>query len=98
MIFLKKIKEKSVVVFDGIDSTANVLSLINPVFAGLTIITFVVKQIINYANSNDIVKRMNKIEKQLNNKKIHMEEFREKIINLSEHNMYIARNNLKIYY
>lgn len=95
MIFLEKIKEKSVVIFDGIDSTANVLSLINPVFAGLTIITFVVKQIINYVNSDDIVKRMNKIEKQLNDKKIDMEEFREKIINLSEHNMYVARNNLR---
>lgn len=94
VIFLAKLKDKSIAVFDGIDSTANVLSLIHPVFAGLTIITFVIKQIINYASADDIVKRINKIERQLNDKKIDMEEFKEKITNLTEHNMYVARNNL----
>ena len=45
-------------------------------------------------NDNGIVKRINKIEKQLNNKKINIEEFKEKITNLTEHNMYVVRNNL----
>lgn len=82
------------VTLEGIDSTANVLSLIHPAFAGLTIITFVIKQIINYTNADDIVKRIKKIEKQLENKKIGIEEFRSKIIKLSEHNTYVVRNNL----
>lgn len=91
---MEKINNKSVAILDGIDSTTNVLSLIHPAFAGLTIITFVIKQIINYVSADDLVKRINKIEKQLNNKKIDMEEFREKITNLTEHSMYVARNNL----
>lgn len=44
--------------------------------------------------AGDIVKRINKIEQQLNNKKINIEEFKEKITNLTEHNMYVVRNNL----
>lgn len=91
---MEKRNNKSVAILDGIDSTTNVLSLIHPAFAGLTIITFVIKQIINYVSDDDLVKRINKIEKQLNNKKIDMEEFREKITNLTEHSMYVARNNL----
>ena len=94
MIFLTKRNDNGVAVIDGIDSTANVLSLIHPAFAGLTIITFVIKQIINYVCTDDIVKRINKIEQQLNNKKINIEEFKEKITNLTEHNMYVVRNNL----
>ena len=94
VIFLTKRNDNGVAVIDGIDSTANVLSLIHPAFAGLTIITFVIKQILNYVCTDDIVKRINKIEKQLNNKKINIEEFKEKITNLTEHNMYVVRNNL----
>ena len=94
VIFLTKRNDNGVAVIDGIDSTANVLSLIHPAFAGLTIITFVIKQIINYVCTDDIVKRINKIEQQLNNKKINIEEFKEKITNLTEHNMYVVRNNL----
>lgn len=86
---------EKVTILDGIDSATNVLSLIHPAFAGITIITFVIKQIINYVSGDDLVKRINKIEKQLNNKKIDMEEFRKKITNLTEHNMYVARNNLR---
>ena len=89
-----KKNEMATKVLDGIDSTANVLSLIHPTLSGLTIITYVVKQIINYASSDDIVKRIHKIEKQLNNKKIDMEEFKSKILELSDHNVYVARNNL----
>lgn len=88
VIFLTKRNDNGVAVIDGID-----LSLIHPAFAGLTIITFVIKQIINYVCTDDIVKRINKIEKQLNNKKINIEEFKEKITNLTEHNMYVVRNN-----
>lgn len=91
---MEKRNNKSATILDGIDSTTNVLSLIHPAFAGLTIITFVIKQVINYVSADDLVKRINKIEKQLNNKKIDMEEFREKITNLTEHSMYVARNNL----
>lgn len=67
---MEKRNNKSAAILDGIDSTTNVLSLIHPAFAGLTIITFVIKQIINYVSADDLVKRINKIEKQLNNKKI----------------------------
>ena len=87
VIFLTKRNDNGVAVIDGIDSTANVLSLIHPAFAGLTIITFVIKQIINYVCTDDIVKRINKIEKQLNNKKINIEEFKEKITNVRKTTM-----------
>lgn len=85
---------KTDVVLDGIDSTANLLSYINPVLAGLTIITFVVRQIIGYASPNDIKKRMKKIEKKLQKKKITVDEFKTKVLKMSEHSTYVARNNL----
>ena len=89
-----KNKKTTNIILDGIDSTSNVLSLINPIFAGITIVTFAIKQIINYTSSDDIIKRMKKIEKQLQKKKITIEEFKFKILQLSEHDTYITRNNL----
>ena len=85
---------KTDAVLDGIDSTTNLLSYINPVLAGLTIITFVVRQIIGYASPNDIKKRMKKIEKKLQKKKITVDEFKTKVLKMSEHSTYVARNNL----
>ncbi len=82
-------------VLDGIDSLANVLTAINPILAGITIITFVIKQIINYADSDAVIKRIKKLDKQLSNKKIDMEDFKNKILKLSEHEAYIVKNNLK---
>lgn len=82
-------------VLDGIDSLANVLTAINPNLAGITIITFVIKQIINYADSDDVIKRIKKLDKQLSNKEIDMEDFKNKILKLSEHEKYIVKNNLK---
>lgn len=89
-----KNKKTTNIILDGIDSTSNVLSLIHPIFAGITIVTFAIKQIINYTSSDDIIKRMKKIEKQLQKKKITIEEFKFKILQLSEHDTYITRNNL----
>lgn len=94
MIFLGKNKMANTVL-DGIDSLANVLTAINPILAGITIITFVIKQIINYADSDAVIKRIKKLDKQLSNKKIDMEDFKNKILKLSEHEAYIVKNNLK---
>ena len=70
MIFLTKRNDNGVAVIDGIDSTANVLSLIHPAFAGLTIITFVIKQIINYIFLSNIILKKYKREK-INYNNIH---------------------------
>ncbi len=81
-------------IFDGADSLISILSGINPVLAGITIIIFAIRQVINYTSSDDIIRRFKKLDEQLNSKKIDMEVFKTKLSKLSEHNIYIAKNNL----
>ena len=87
-------KDIADIVLDGVDSTANILSNIHPALAGITIITFAIRQIISFVSPADILKRIKRIEKQLEKKKITIEEFQSKIQGISEHDTYVVRNNL----
>ncbi len=88
-------KEKNIlVVTDGIDAVSNILSCVNPVFSVIPLITFGIARIIGYVSDQNIIKRINKLEEQLKGKKISLEDFKNKINQLTEHNEYIVRNNL----
>lgn len=92
---MKKEKEKNIlVVTDGIDAVSNILSCVNPVFSVIPLITFGIARIIGYVSDQNIIKRINKLEEQLKGKKISLEDFKNKINQLTEHNEYIVRNNL----
>lgn len=73
---------------------SGILAEVNPVFLGIPIITFVINRATGFVSERNIVNRIKKIEKKLVDKKINMEEFKEKVFQLSEHNEYIVRNNL----
>ena len=49
---------------------------------------------IEYESEDNIINRMKKLERKLGEKKISTEEFREKVVNLTEHDEYVVRNNL----
>ncbi len=92
---MKKEKENNIlVVTDGIDAVSNILSYVNPVFSVIPLITFGITRIIGYVSEQNIIKRINKLEEQLKGKKISLEDFKNKINQLTEHNEYIVRNNL----
>lgn len=92
---MKKEKENNIlVVTDGIDAVSNILSYVNPVFSVIPLITFGITRIIGYVSEQNIIKRINKLEEQLKSKKISLEDFKNKINQLTEHNEYIVRNNL----
>lgn len=92
---MKKEKENNIlVVTDGIDAVSNILSCVNPVFSVIPLITFGIARIIGYVSEQNIIKRINKLEEQLKGKKISLEDFKNKINQLTEHNEYIVKNNL----
>lgn len=86
--------EKIDLALSGVDAASGFLSLVNPGLAAITIITFVIRQIISFVSPDDITARMEKIEKKLITKKITIDEFKDKASKITEHNSYIARNNL----
>lgn len=89
-----KTNNKTNLALDGVDAVSGLLSLLHPGLATITIITFVIRQITAFASPDDIVARMKKIESKLAKKKITIEDFKTKASNMTEHNSYIARNNL----
>lgn len=89
-----KTNNKTNLALDGIDAASGLLSLLHPGLTAITVITFVIRQIIAFASPDDIVARMKKIESKLAKKKITIEDFKTKALNMTEHNSYIARNNL----
>ena len=92
---MKKDTEKKINAIAEVgELTASFLALINPAFLAVPVITFAVNRVVGHLSEENIVKRINRFEQQLHNKKISIEEFREKVINLTEHNEYVVRNNL----
>lgn len=89
-----KTNNKTNLALDGVDAASGLLSPLHPGLATITIITFVIRQITAFASPDDIVARMKKIESKLAKKKITIEDFKTKASNMTEHNSYIARNNL----
>lgn len=81
-------------VADGIDAVSGVLSIINPVFSAIPLITYGIRRVFGLISNRDIANRINKIENQLKNNKITIDEFKEKIATMDEHKRYFASNSL----
>lgn len=96
-MMLKKDKIKEVdktVINDGINAVSGILSLVNPIFSAVPLIVFGVNRVINCVKKDDIIDRIRKIEKRLDENKIDINEFKEKINCLNEHERYVVSNNL----
>ena len=73
---------------------SSILGQLNPIFVTMPLFCYVINLVIGYVSEDNIVKRINKIEKKLITKKIDLQEFKNKIMELSEHNEYIVRKHL----
>lgn len=73
---------------------SGLLTGISPVFLAIPIVSFAINRVVGFTSEKNIVNRLKKIEKKLLDKRITIEEFREKVFQLSEHNEYIVKNNL----
>lgn len=87
-------KNNKEIIFDGIDASAGILSLFNPIFAAVPLITFAVKRVCGLMSPDDIVKRIKKIEKKLEDNKVSVDEFKRQISKLCDHDRYVVSNNL----
>lgn len=80
---------------DGISAGSGIVSLAVPEFAVVPLIVFGVNRILGFVSEEDIVKRLKKIEKHLENKKISKDDFKNKILKLSEHKKYFSTSTLE---
>ena len=87
----KKLFSESI---DVIDASSNILSCINPIFAGITLVTYSVRKVMGLCSDESIINRLKKFEMDLKNKKIDINDFKNKVSDLSEHDKYVVANNL----
>lgn len=80
---------------DGISAGSGIVALAVPEFSFVPLIVFGVNRILGFVSDDDIIKRLKKIEKQLQKKKISKSDFKDKISNLSEHKKYFSTSVLE---
>lgn len=95
-IFLKedtidKMKETGEVINIG----AGILSSVNPAFSLIPLFIYAINWTFGLSSPEYIVKRLNKINEKLIKRKIDIEDFKNEILSLSEHNEYIVLNHLR---
>ena len=74
---------------------AGILSSVNPAFSVIPIFVYAINWAFVLASPKYIIKRLNKINEKLIKRKISIDDFKDEIRNLSEHNEYIVLNHLK---
>ena len=80
---------------DGISAGSGIVALAVPEFSVIPLIVFGVNRILGFVSDDDIIKRLKKIEKQLQKKKISKSDFKDKISNLSDHKKYFSTSVLE---
>lgn len=95
-IFLKedtidKMKETGEIINIG----AEILSSVNPAFSLIPLFIYAINWTFGLSSPEYIVKRLNKINEKLIKRKIDIEDFKNEILSLSEHNEYIVLNHLR---
>lgn len=80
---------------DIINIGTGILSSVNPAFSLIPVFVYAINWTFGLANPEYIVKRLNKINEKLIKRKISIEDFKDEILNLSEHNEYIVLNHLR---
>ena len=80
---------------DGISAGSSIVALAVPEFSVVPLIVFGVNRILGFVSDDDIIKRLKKIENQLQKKKISKSNFKDKISNLSDHKKYFSTSVLE---
>lgn len=80
---------------DGISAGSGIVALAVPEFSVIPLIVFGVNRILEFVSDDDIIKRLKKIEKQLQKKKISKSDFKDKISNFSDHKKYFSTSVLE---
>lgn len=88
---INKIKNVEEIVNAG----AGILSSIDPAFSLIPIFVYAVNWTFGLASPEYIIKRLNKINEKLIKRKISIDDFKNEVLNLSEHNEYIVLNHLR---
>lgn len=88
---INKIKNVEEVVNAG----AGILSSVDPAFSLIPIFVYAVNWTFGLASPEYIIKRLNKINEKLIKRKISIDDFKNEVLNLSEHNEYIVLNHLR---
>lgn len=88
---INKIKNVEEIVNAG----AGILSSVDPAFSLIPIFVYAVNWTFGLASPEYIIKRLNKINEKLIKRKISIDDFKNEVLNLSEHNEYIVLNHLR---
>ena len=78
-----------------VNAGAGILSSVDPAFLLIPIFVYAVNWIFGLASPEYIIKRLNKINEKLIKRKISIDDFKNEVLNLSEHNEYIVLNHLR---
>lgn len=74
---------------------ASVLSLLNPAFLAIPIISSVANELFSYFDNKNMEKRLHGLQDELEKKQISIDDFANHISRLEEHSQYVVRNNVK---
>lgn len=80
---------------DIINIGTEIISSVNPAFSLIPLFVYAINWTLGLASPEYIVKRLNKINKRLIKRKISIEDFKNEVSSLSEHNEYIVLNHLR---
>lgn len=78
-----------------VNAGAGILSSVDPAFLLIPIFVYAVNWTFGLASPEYIIKRLNKINEKLIKRKISIGDFKNEVLNLSEHNEYIVLNHLR---
>lgn len=74
---------------------ASVFSLINPAFLAIPVISSVTNELFAYFDAKSIEKRLKGLQDELIKQNIRIEDFAQRISELTEHERYVVRNNIR---
>ena len=88
----KKVAQHALNIASPIAST---LSLLNPIFLAIPIVSSVANELFSYFDSKSVEHRLNCLQNEIEKESIPLEEFAAKVSELDEHGQYVVRNAVK---
>ena len=88
----KKVAQHALNIASPIAST---LSLLNPIFLSIPIVSSVANELFSYFDSKSVEHRLNCLQNEIEKESIPLEEFAAKVSELDEHGQYVVRNAVK---
>lgn len=78
-----------------ISPIASAMSLLNPLFLAIPVMTSVANELFSFFDSKSIEKRLCGLQNELKGQNIEIKDFAQRISELEEHGQYVLRNNIK---